>query len=119
MQHPRRRGAYAVHSHQVRFGRFQHPGKVAESVDQLMGQLVGIFSRVSEIQHQFQRFVGFQIGKALLFHPVPHPLAMPRMRVLFFGHGRLLSRISAFNSTVFSAKLKSLGRISALTSQKE
>ena len=87
MQHPRCGGADALHRQQVFFGGFQHPGKIAEPAHEVMGQLVRIFPRVGDVQQIFQRLMGFQTVEALLLYPLPHPLAVPFVGLLFFGHG--------------------------------
>ena len=79
MQHPGRGRANALHRHQVFLRGIQHPGKITEAVDELVGHLVRVLPRVGDVQQAFQRLMRFQAGKAVLRHPAAHPPAVPGM----------------------------------------
>lgn len=90
MQHPGCGRAYALHSAQLFLAGFQHSGKIAKAVDQVVSDAVGVLLGVGEVQYIFQRFVLGQTVQTVVLHPFAHPLAVSLMPFVFCHCGTLL-----------------------------
>ena len=87
MQHPGTGRAHTLHGAQFFLAGLQHGGKIAEAVDQVMGDAVGVLLRIGQIEDVLQRFVLSQAVQPVVLHPLPHPLAVTLVPFLFCHDG--------------------------------